>query len=401
MMVRALGREYPQRMSLALSARLRRLSTSWGDVALITAIAALVTPSLVYRAVHGNEPWVLLLLAGAIPPLFLRNSRPLAALLLAIATRAVLPGNETLSLPVLAVLYTIASRQTWTTTAAAAGAVIVASVGSGAAYGPVGEHGGLLGYAIASVASTSAAVALGLYGGARARVVDGLRERAERAVRENELLAERAVAEERLRIAQELHDVVGHNVSLMVVQAQALGVTSEDERVAQSTRAIADLGRQAMAEMHRTLTLLRAGADEPAELAPQPGLADLDRLLEQSRAAGIDAELAIQGEPRALDHTVELSAFRIVQEALTNVIKHAAGARAKVTLSYRPDGLTLTIADNGDGPPRDSSAGRAEGHGVIGMRERAGMFGGTLAAGPRTDRGFEVIATLPYSGADA
>jgi signal transduction histidine kinase len=400
MMVRALGLEYPQRMSLALSARLRRLSTSGGDVALMVAIAALVTASLGYRAVHGNEPWVLLLLAGAIPPLFLRNSRPLAALLLAIAARAVLPGNETLSLPVLAVLYTIASRQAWTMTAAAAGAVIVASVVGGAVWGPVGEHGGLLGYAIASVASTSAAVALGLYGGARARVVDGLRERAERADRENELLAERVVAEERLRIAQELHDVVAHNVSLMVVQAQALGATSDDERVAQSTLAIADLGRQAMAEMHRTLTLLRAGGDERAELAPQPGLADLDRLLEQSRAAGLDAELAIQGEPRALDDTVELSAFRIVQEALTNVIKHAAGAHARVTVSYRSDGLRLTIEDNGE-DARPASSGRADGHGVIGMRERASMFGGTLSAAPRPDRGFEVIATLPYSGADA
>ncbi|MDX6658904.1 MAG: hypothetical protein QOH62_3697 [Solirubrobacteraceae bacterium] len=388
-------------MSLALSARLRRLSTSWGDVALITAITALVTVTLVYRAIHEDEPWVLLLLAGSIPPLFLRNSQPLAALVLAIAARAVLPEVQTLLLPALAVLYTIASRQTWATTAAAAGAVIFASIVAAAGWGRIDEHGGLLGDAIVSVASCSAAVALGLYGGARARVVDGLRERAERAVRENELLAERAVAEERLRIAQELHDVVAHNVSLMVVQAQALGATSDDERVAQSTLAIADLGRQAMAEMHRTLMLLRAGGDDKAELAPQPGLADLDRLLEQSRAAGLDAELAIQGRPRPLDDTVELSAFRIVQEALTNVIKHAAGAHATVTLSYGSDGLRLTIADDGDDAHRGSSDRGAHGHGVIGMRERASMFGGTLSAGPRADRGFEVVATLPYSGADA
>jgi signal transduction histidine kinase len=388
-------------MSPAVSARLRRLSTSRGDVVLMAAIAAVVTTSLMFRAIHDDEPWVLLLLAGAIPPLFLRESRPLAALALATAARAVVPENDALLLPALAVLYTIAARRTWRTAAAAAGAVIVVSLVAGAGWGQIEQERGLLGFAIGSVASCSAAVALGLYGGARARVIDGLRDRAERAVRENELLAERAVGEERLRIAQELHDVVGHNVSLMVVQAQALGATSDDERVAQSTLAIADLGRQAMAEMHRTLMLLRAGGDERAQLAPQPVLADLDRLLEQSRAAGLDAELAIEGAPRPLDHTVELSAFRIVQEALTNVIKHAAGAHAKVTLSYRSDGLTVTIADDGDGARREASDGGAEGHGVIGMRERASMFGGTLSAGPRADRGFEVIATLPYSGADA
>ena len=174
---------------------------------------------------------------------------------------------------------------------------------------------------------------------------EALQERAERLDRERELLAERAVAEERVRIAQELHDVVAHNVSLIVVQAQALGATVPDERVAEATTGIADLGREAMAEMHRTLKLLRAGEDRTAERAPQPGLADLDELLERSRAAGLRVELAVEGEPRPLSQTVDLSAFRIVQEALTNVIKHAGRAHTTVLLGYRGDALELTVTD--------------------------------------------------------
>jgi signal transduction histidine kinase len=309
----------------------------------------------------------------------------------------VVPDNDALLLPVLAVLYTIAARQARTTALAAGTTVVVATSVAEAAWGQKLEHG-ILGYVVASTASCAAALALGLYGGARARLVEGLRERAERADRERELLAERAVAEERVRIAQELHDVVAHNVSLMVVQAQALGATIADERATETTRAIADLGRQTMAEMHRTLTLLRADGGEDAELAPQPGLANLDKLLEQSRAAGLEAELVIEGEPRPLAQAVDLSAFRIVQEALTNVIKHAAGARTEVTLSYRDDGLMLTIVDSGDESNRSASALPGEGHGVIGMRERANLFGGTLTAEPRPGHGFAVRASLPYAG---
>jgi signal transduction histidine kinase len=283
---------------------------------------------------------------------------------------------------------------------AAGSAVIVASVVAEAAWGHNGADPGLLGYAIASVGSCSAAVALGLYGGARARLVEGLRERAERADREQQLLAERAVSEERVRIAQELHDVVAHNVSLMLVQAQALGATTDDERVADTTRAIADLGRQAMAEMHRTLTLLRTGGAEEAQLAPQPGLANLDKLLEQSRAAGLDVELTIEGEPHVLAESIDLSAFRIVQEALTNVVKHAAGAHAQVTLSYQADAVQIAVVDNGDDSRPNPSATLAEGHGLIGMRERASLFGGSLTAEARPGRGFAVNARLPYSGDD-
>ena len=167
---------------------------------------------------------------------------------------------------------------------------------------------------------------LGLYVGSRAAwSAAGARRALDR---ERELLAERAVAEERLRIAQELHDVVAHNVWLIVVQAQALGATAGDERVREATDGIADLGRQTMAEMHRTLKLLRA-ATTAAELAPQPGLGELPDLLERTRSAGVGIELTVEGEPRPLAQSVDLSAYRIVQEALTNVVKHAGARRTR------------------------------------------------------------------------
>jgi signal transduction histidine kinase len=153
-----------------------------------------------------------------------------------------------------------------------------------------------------------------------------------------------------------------------------------------------------MAEMHRTLRLLRARDDAP-EFAPQPGLSDLDELLAQSRAAGLPVELAVEGAPRRLAQSVDLSAFRIVQEALTNVVKHAGRARTALTITYGPEALELTIVDSGnpdrgdggDGPRREPG-----GHGLIGMRERTALFGGTLTAGPRPGHGFEVHASLPY-----
>jgi signal transduction histidine kinase len=152
-----------------------------------------------------------------------------------------------------------------------------------------------------------------------------------------------------------------------------------------------------MAEMQRTLALLRTTDDDTAQRAPQPGLANLDKLLEQSRAAGLDVRLAVEGEPRELSQSLDLSAFRIVQEALTNVRKHAGHARASVTVGYRPRALELSVVDSGDASATPATiAGAGAGHGLVGMRERAAMFGGTLIARPRDGRGFEVNAVLPY-----
>ncbi len=229
----------------------------------------------------------------------------------------------------------------------------------------------------ASLALCVTAGALGMYSGVRRAA----------AARERELLAEAAAAEERLRIARELHDAVGHDVSLMVVQAQALGAT--DERIREHTDAIADLGRRTMADLHRTLRVLRGDAD--AVRTPGAGLADLDELVDVARASGLPINVVIDGAPRELAPLVDQSAYRIVQEAVTNVVKHADRAPTTITLGYGDRALELTIADEGE-----VSISNDRGHGLVGMRERAELFGGTLEAGPRAGQGFEVKAVLPY-----
>jgi len=396
----ARGRGYPQTMSPARIARIGGFSLARRDLALAAIVSIPVIPALIITAAHRHEPLVLLLALAAVVAVLWRERQPIPALLLASVVTVVIPDDPTLLLPALVVLFAMASRRPWQLPAAAALAVAVASIVATAGWGGTLAAGGLLGFAIGSTGACAAAVALGLYVGARRRLIDGLRERAERLDRERELLADRAVAVERVRIAQELHDVIAHNVSLMVVQAQGLGAAIDDPRVASDTTAIADLGRQAMAEMHRTLRLLRTDRSA-AELAPPPGLANIDRLVEQARSAGLRIELTVRGQPRSLTQSEDLSAFRIVQEALTNVVKHAAGADTHVTLDYADEGLRLTIADAGDTPgaPREQTPG--DGHGLVGMGERVAMFGGTLSARPTAGRGFEVTAVLPYPGADS
>jgi signal transduction histidine kinase len=331
--------------------------------------------------------------AAAVVPLLFRRRWPFAALAAILAAAVTAPIDAQFALPLAAMMYTIGAWRSWEATFAAAAAVVATGLAYQLAGGPD--------LTTADLASTgllcAVAGGVGLYVGSRRANLEALHERAERLHRERELLAERAVAEERLRIAQELHDVVAHNVSLMVVQAQALGATVPDERVAAATDGIADLGRQAMAEMHRTLKLLRA-SDAATGRDPQPGLADLDGLLARARSAGLPVELAIEGEPRELAQGVDLSAYRILQEALTNVLKHAGRAPTTITLGYRDAALELTVSDRGGRRPATPAA--PGGHGLIGMRERAALFGGTLTAAPHDGDGFEVRAVLPYGRQD-
>jgi signal transduction histidine kinase len=345
-------------------------------------------------AVQLDRPQLAVLSLVGVVALLFRRRWPFAVLAVTAAATIAANPDEALPLTVIVALYTIASTRPWRQTVVAVAVLVAGNVLNIVVDGNDLNAGPVIGFGVQCVA----VAAVGLYIGGRRATLDALRERAERLDRERELLADRAVAEERVRIAQELHDVVAHNVSLIVVKAQALGATVPDERVTEATDGIADLGRQAMAEMHRTLKLLRTPDDDAAQRAPQPGLANLDRLLEQSRAAGLDVRLAVEGEPRELSQSLDLSAFRIVQEALTNVVKHAGHARASVTVGYRPQALELSVVDSGNA---SASAGPAiapaGGHGLVGMRERAAMFGGTLTARPRADHGFEVTAVLPYS----
>jgi signal transduction histidine kinase len=386
--VRSYGRYmtgYAQRVSGALPAWLGKPSTRLVDSALAVLVGLGVLSAWLTQPESDHRPLAGVLFAvAASAPLLVRRRWPFAGLAALAALAFATPANGALTLPLLALVYTVGSTRSWQATVAAA----AIAVGAHTIYEGTDE-------VISPVLYCAAVGALGLYVASRRTGMEALRERAERLDRERELLAERAVAEERVRIAQELHDVVAHNVSLIVVQAQALGATVPDERVASATTGIADLGRQAMSEMHRTLKLLRANGDEAARRGPQPGLGDLEELLERAREAGVRVQLAVEGEPRPLPQSVDLSAYRIVQEALTNVVKHAGRADTTVTLGYRPDGLELTIADAGDAAPNADARGPG-GHGLVGMRERAAIFGGTLTAGPRGDHGFEVRGMLPY-----
>jgi signal transduction histidine kinase len=226
----------------------------------------------------------------------------------------------------------------------------------------------------------------------RVRTTQALRARTIELERERERVAESAVAEERARIARELHDVVAHNVTVMVVQAggvrRLLGADQARERDALET--IEAAGRRALAEMRRMVGVMRNG-NEPADREPQPGLAGLDRLLDQFESAGLPAELEVVGTPVDLAPGLDLSAYRIVQEGLTNALRHAGPARAVVRLSYSHDAVDVEVSDNGTSPKSEGQPG----HGLIGMRERVALFGGKLDAGPQPGGGFRVHARLP------
>ncbi|WP_055525368.1 sensor histidine kinase [Streptomyces graminilatus] len=233
-----------------------------------------------------------------------------------------------------------------------------------------------------------------------------LEERAARLEREREAQAKVAVAAERARIARELHDVVAHNVSVMVVQADgaAYVLDTAPDQAKKALETISGTGRQALAEMRRLLGVLRTGEhQEGCEYVPQPDVEQLGELIEQCRTSGLPVDYRIEGTPRPLPSGVELTAYRIVQEALTNTRKHGGpNTGASVRLVYFDDGLGLLVEDDGKGAPHEhyeEGGADGRGHGLIGMRERVGMVGGTLDAGPRPGGGFRISALLPLKPA--
>jgi signal transduction histidine kinase len=363
------------------------------DVALVLVVLP-PTLALAHQGVHQGPGQTASSVSAAFLtslPLLVRRRWPIGVLVVILVVGVAIPSAAVFLPSALVAVYTIAARRPWRIALASAIAATVA----------LDVHRLIWGYSvplfagIASVALSGAALALGLYRQSRQEYFEEVRERALRLERERELLDEQAASEERLRIARELHDVVAHNVSLMVIQAQALQTTAEDPDAARrGAHTIAELGRDAMSEMHRTLELMRT--DETAEeRKPQPALSDLGPLLERARGAGVDVELSVRGAPKPLPTGVELSAYRIVQEALTNVIKHSGSETARVELRYGDAGLELEILDQGGaggGPGVPTS-----GHGLVGMRERVALFGGTLEAGPQDGTGYRVFASLPYA----
>lgn len=221
---------------------------------------------------------------------------------------------------------------------------------------------------------------------------DARRQRGRAVAERDEAQRDQALMEERARIACELHDIVAHHVSMIAVQAETARLTTPGlpEEGEQRFKAIGDTARDSLSELRRLLGVLREDAPGEAERTPQPGLADLEALVDAAREAGTQVRLTMIGRAESLSPGVDLTAYRIAQEALTNARRHAPGAEVDVELRYETDTLHLEVRDNGPGV-----AAEANGHGIVGMRERAEMVGGTLHAGPAAGGGFAVSADLP------
>jgi signal transduction histidine kinase len=237
----------------------------------------------------------------------------------------------------------------------------------------------------------------------RGQHAEQLAQRAAQLEADQQAQARAAVAAERARIARELHDVIAHSVSVMVIQAGAAEqlLQQAPERARGPLEAVQDTGRQTIVELRRLLGILREDGQE-LSLAPQPGLAGLDLLLDEMRQAGLPVQLRVEGRPGRLPPGIDLTAYRIVQEALTNTLRHAGPARAEVTVRYQDHALELEVLDDGRGAGPHAASHAGSGQGLVGMRERVALYGGTLQAGPRATAagaGYAVRARLPTDAA--
>jgi signal transduction histidine kinase len=377
--------------------RLRRIEPWMIDVVLgtifvLAGLVALFGPDPTHKF---SEPdgWAVFLTVWAAAPYYLRRRAPL--LVLAITTVPVVilavAGYPTGASPnwLLVGMYTVAAYTG--PLERLLGAVTVA-IGLGVimVFGAPDLTG-------TDIALNAALFATAYFVGATIRnrrlYAENLEVRAARLERERDEEGERAVASERLRIAQELHDVVAHSMGVIAVQAGvgAHVIDTDPAEAKKSLEAISRTSRSTLTEIRRMLGVLRE--DEGAQYAPVPGLADLDRLVREVTAAGVDIDVQAEGDRSELPPGVDFTAYRIMQEALTNVLKHAGPARVEIRITYEPDALALEVADDGRGVNGRSKDG---GHGVMGMRERVGVYGGSFEAGPRPGGGFRVRVRLPY-----
>jgi signal transduction histidine kinase len=339
-----------------------------------------------------RAPWYV---AVAVPlaALLLRRHFPLATLgviLAALLAEALLHSPILVQPLVLVGVYTVAVRLPWRVSLPlTAFSVAVFVTGTSISRGQL-----TFPELITALIPIGAAYVVGIYVGTRTAYVDALQARALQLARERELLAQTAVAEERVRIARELHDVVAHHLSLITVQAAALQTQlSGDDPAHELAGSMARSGRQAMDEMRRMLGLLRPDSAEAPGWSPQPGIDQVPALVDQARATGVDVELFIDSGDARVPAGVDLSAYRIVQEALTNVMRHAGPAHCRVHVRVEAEAVRVRVTDDGRGSANDQL--RAPGHGLAGMRERVALFGGELFAGAVPGGGFAVQARLP------
>ena len=375
------------------------------DGLLVMLVTAVALSMLIYRAAEGSEipagsvrfdftnVLAVALSLGATLSLVLR--RPAAVPLLVVsgvafmATDLLGSASPLLAFAPLMALYAVAANNRPAFSAAAAGVLAVGAVAVFVANpGPLDDD--VLDYLL----SVGTAWLLG-YGVRLNRVRTLLLDdQAKQLTREQSARTQAAIRQEQTRIARELHDIVAHRVVVIVAQAGAAGRVFDvaPEQAKDALNSIATLGREALIEMRRLLGVLWTQEDAPT--APQPGLERLPALVAQMERAGLPVQLTVHGEPRTLPAGVEVSAYRIVQEALTNTLKHAGPTLAEVELAYHQDFLELRVRDEGCG----SGRGLTPGHGMVGMRQRAVLLGGDVTIGPRSPTGFQVSATLPVNG---
>jgi signal transduction histidine kinase len=361
-------------------------------------IAALTVGAIIELAVTSVDynkaivPFVVL----AAPVLFFRRRFPLAAptaTFLCVAAFAAIAGEsgQHLNFPFFCAIAAVATfgASEERRIAYAGGVIALATV----AYVSHMFHNGLSDIPWITAFFTAAWL-VGFFLGSRNRQTAALRERAERAEQERELRALTAVAEERARIARELHDIVGHSVSVMTVQASAVRrlLKPEQEREREALLTVEETGRAALAEMRRLVGVLRRPEEAPA-LVPQPSLEYVEKLVAQTREAGLETRLRLEGEPTELPQGIDLTAYRFVQEGLTNALKHSNAKHAEVVVRYDDGSVELVVRDDGTG---DGNGG-GSGHGLVGIRERVAVYGGELVAGPRPEGGYELRARLPVT----
>jgi signal transduction histidine kinase len=344
-----------------------------------------------YRPVWLEVP----LIVAIISPLLARRRFPfgapvavaIAVIVTTLLADRLVPNNFFAFLAGMAAVFLMAMLRDWRQ--AVAGLAIV--FGAEAFVARTDPNGGIWAFLFANVVFGLVWI-VGFSLGRKFEEADEAKERAARAERDREQQARTAVAEERARIARELHDVVGHSVSVMTVQASGVRrlLRPDQDREREALLVVERTGREALAEMRRMVGVLRRPEEAPS-LAPQPSLDHLNRLVDQAREAGLPVELRIEGEAIQLPAGIDLTAYRLVQEGLTNVVKHAQATRAEVLVDYGDGYIEVTVKDDGKGVGN----GDGGGHGLVGMRERVSVYGGEIDAGPQTGGGYRLRAKLP------
>ncbi len=397
------GPAYPWRVS-ALYAWLRRHPKLVDGV----LAAVLAFTGAVPQMAVGNYLWVPVALALAAPVVF-RRAHPIGAFAAGIAVGAlqVLTGVRVGSsdVAIVILLYTLAAYAPRRISVTGLAVCLLGSYTAIVRWASPPHLGTLQWLLVGSILMAGPSLIAWVLGDSmryRRAYFASLEDRAARLEAERDAQAQAAAAAERARIARELHDVIAHNVSVMVVQADgaSFAIGTDPARAAQALAAISATGRQALAEMRRLLGILRRDEERTGPgRAPVPGIGQVGELLEQARAAGLPVSFTVEGAPRPVPGGPALAAYRVVQESLTNTRKHAGpGACARVTLRYQEDALVLEITDDGRGSAAVSDGG---GHGLPGMAERLAMYGGSVDAGPVPGGGFRVRATLPVLPAQA